>query len=410
MPRKTKKQTRRGNGEGSIYQNKDRWCGQVMMGYNELGKPIRKTFYGDTREDVARQVVAATNNVFNGTVAVEMKKDLTVAKMINDFLWTFKKPSVSDVTFEWYLNIAKAHIIPELGMIPAIELTPHIIQTQINRMYEKERLSVRTIKTTRDILNQTYNHAVEMKQVAMNPVSGTKLPKPSRVLAEKREAEKVIPVDARMGILRATEKDLRMKTAITTLMFTGMRVGEWLALTWGQVDFSNSVITIDRAATKACEYNADRELISRKTVVGETKTQCSERKIKVSMIVIDVLSEWKKALPDHVRKSVHKDVISDECVVFPNDLGQMRTYNGFRNTYRRFMAENNLGNYSLHSYRHTHATMLLERGVNPRVVQKLLGHREIETTLGIYSHVLPEVFDGVAGIVKDIHADMIAAK
>ena len=86
----------------------------------------------------------------------------------------------------------------------------------------------------------------------------------------------------------------------------------------------------------------------------------------------------------------------------------MRTYNGFRTTYLRFMRKHNLGEYSLHSYRHTFATMLLEKGVNPKIVQKLLGHQDIETTLGTYSHVLPEVFDGVAGVVGELHADMVA--
>ena len=72
------------------------------------------------------------------------------------------------------------------------------------------------------------------------------------------------------------------------------------------------------------------------------------------------------------------------------------------------MSENSLGNYPLHSYRHPFATMLLERGVNPKVVQKLLGHRDIETTLGTYSHVLPEVFDSVSGIMGEFHAGMIS--
>jgi len=179
-------------------------------------------------------------------------------------------------------------------------------------------------------------------------------------------------------------------------------------MTWGQVDFKNNVITVDRAITKTCEYNEDGKLKSRKTVVGDTKTQCSERKIKVSQIVMAALKDWRKVLPEHVRKSVKTDVLSAGSVVFPNNLGQMRTYNGFRSTYRRFMAENNLGNYALHIYRHTFSTMLLERGVNPKVVQKLLGHRDIETTLGTYSHVLPEVFDGVAGILGEIHADMVS--
>ena len=113
-----------------------------------------------------------------------------------------------------------------------------------------------------------------------------------------------------------------MKAAITTLMFTGMRVGEWLALTWEQVDFHNNVITIDRAITKACEYNEDGSLKDRKTVVGDTKTQCSIRKIKVSPVVMDVLREWQKALPGHVRSPAKSNLLSAKSVVFPNNMGQ----------------------------------------------------------------------------------------
>ena len=107
-----------------------------------------------------------------------------------------------------------------------------------------------------------------------------------------------------------------------------------------------------------------------------------------------------RVIPSH-------DILSPDAVVFPNNLGNMRTYDGFRTTYRRFMAENNLGNYNLHSYRHTFATMMLEECVNPKIVQKLLGHQDIETTLGTYSHVLAEVYDGVADTVSSLHNAMI---
>ena len=66
----------------------------------------------------------------------------------------------------------------------------------------------------------------------------------------------------------------------------------------------------------------------------------------------------------------------------------MRTYDGFRTTYRRFLDENELPYYPIHSFRHTFATMLLESSVNPRIVQKMLGHRDIETTLGIYNQIM----------------------
>jgi len=407
MPRKSKKQTRRGNNEGSIYQSKGKWCGQVSIGYNEKGKLVRKTYYGDTRDEVAKKVTAAANQAFEGELTVTvMTSDTTVKELMTDFLWTFKKPTVSDVTFEWYRNINETHIIPSLGEIPAVELTPQTIQALINKMYGEINLKVRTIKAVRDTLNQAYNHAIGLKQVKMNPVSGTRLPKQSRMQAEKKEEHKAIPVNTRTEILKAAERNICIKTALTVLMFTGMRIGEWLALTWGQVDFENNIITIDRAITKTYEYDEEGNITGKESVVGDTKTLCSVRKIKVSQVVMDVLRDWQKALPDHVRKSVKHNVLSIKCVVFPNNLGQMRTYNGFRSTYRRFMDKNGLGDYPLHSYRHTFATILLEENVNPKVVQKLLGHSDIETTLGTYSHVLPEVFDGVAGIVSKVHIDM----
>jgi integrase len=253
------------------------------------------------------------------------------------------------------------------------------------------------------LLNQAFTHALEVNLVERNPVTGTKIPKVPRAKGDDDNA-KVITVADRTKILAATDGDLRMKTALTVLMFTGMRIGEFLALTWGNVDFESGVITIDRAITHKCEYDDEHNLTTRSTVVGMTKTVSSTRKVKVSTAVTDVLLEWRDNLPSHFRCPLDHDPLALSAVVFPNDLGQMRTYDGFRTTYRRFMTEHGLPSYALHSYRHTFATMLLETGTNPRVVQKLLGHADIETTLGIYSHVLPEVFDGAADTLTGVYA------
>jgi len=169
----------------------------------------------------------------------------------------------------------------------------------------------------------------------------------------------------------------------------------------------NHVINIDRALTHSCEYDDEGNISGRKSVVGTTKTQCGKRKIKVSPVVIAALTIWRAELKQYIKLNVNNDVLALDAVVFPNRNGQMRTYDGFRANYRRFMTKHGLGDYPLHSYRHTFATMLLETGINPKVVQKLLGHRDVETTLGTYSHVLSEVFDGVADTMSSIHADML---
>ena len=392
MPRKiTKKPTRRGNNEGSIYQRKDgKWCGQVLLGYKPDGKPNRKTFYGKTREEVARKVAEATHQVFSGTVPTEKEK-LKVEQLMQDFLWTFKRPTVTDVTFEWYLNLASAHIVPSLGKLDVCDVTAMTVQRFINNLHTEKGLAARTIKAVRDLLKQAFAHAAKLKFIDRNPVLDTKLPKQPRAVTDRDDDKKVITRAERSNIIAAAEGDLRMKTALTVLMFTGMRVGEFLALPWKNVDFENGKLT------------------KRRTVVGGTKTQCSNRSFRVTPVVIEVLREWREALPEHMRCRPKHDILAPEAVVFPNDLGEMRTYDGFRTTYRRFMAANGLGDYTLHSYRHTFATMLLETGVNPKVVQKMLGHRDIETTLGIYSHVLAEVYDGVVEAITEIHERLRAA-
>ena len=101
-------------------------------------------------------------------------------------------------------------------------------------------------------------------------------------------------------------------------------------------------------------------------------------------------------------------LITGDAVIFPNKHGETRTYSGFRTVYNKFLKKYGLEQYNLnlHKYRHTFATMLLEDGVNPKVVQKLLGHKTIQITLDTYSHVLSEVYTAVAGTIDNIYENI----
>jgi site-specific recombinase XerD len=84
-----------------------------------------------------------------------------------------------------------------------------------------------------------------------------------------------------------------------------------------------------------------------------------------------------------------------ENLVFPNKEGKLRSYSGFRRQFGRYLKENGIGEITFHQFRHTFATMMLERGVNRRVVQEL-GHKDISTTLGIYTGVTSSVMKEAA--------------
>lgn len=170
------------------------------------------------------------------------------------------------------------------------------------------------------------------------------------------------------------------------LLYTGIRVGELMALRWENIDRENMLLHIENAITTQCEFDDNGKTISRKVIIGDTKTAASQRVIPLEPEVLEVLDEWRM-YSQTVQKRARQQ--GNEGYIFPNKYGGLRSYQGFQKQFKRFLDENGLGDYGItfHKFRHTFATLLMEQGTNPRVVQELLGHRDIETTLGIYTTV-----------------------
>lgn len=120
------------------------------------------------------------------------------------------------------------------------------------------------------------------------------------------------------------------------------------------------------------------------------------------------LREWMR----HVAtlKGGLKVLVPEGFVFVSTRTMKMRTYSGFRASYRHFLERNGFERegLNLHRFRHTYASMLLEQEINPKIVQKLLGHRDVSTTLGVYTHVVPEVFSGVTTAVNDASEKLLA--
>ena len=379
MPRKPSKPktTRRGKNEGSVYRRKNgKWVGQVTVGYHpDTGKPIRKYTYANTREEAAHWI-ALTLVSETSKAAPSLASELLLKDFLHRWLTTFKTYEVCSRTMELYYSCERLHIVPALGDIPVAELTASRIQTFLYYLQAEKQLSRRTTSLVRSILIQLYDYAVEMSLAPINPARSTKLPRqPQRPESE----EKVIPIAQREAVLAAAQKDPIMRPIITTLLFTGMRIGELLALQWKHIDFAAHTITIAQSVTRELTFDENGKTIDMTDVLGSTKTRTSHRVIQAPELVLT----------------------PEGFIFISTRTMSMRTYSGFRASYRHFLDRNGFSGegLNLHRYRHTYASMLLEQEINPKIVQKLLGHRDVSTTLGIYTHVVPEVFAGVAAAV-----------
>lgn len=388
----TKKKTRRGNGEGSIYQKPDgKWMAQALLGYKSDGKPIRKAFTGKTCREVAAKLAAATSQVFQGTIIAQ--PDMSSFEEFSQYWLSVKRIEVTPHTLSWNNTMLSTYILPMIGGIPLGELSVIHLQDIINHLADKD-LSHRTIKSVRDLLNQLMKFACRQRMISSNPVECVTIPKEQRKAGE--DTCKAIPIALRTEILKAAQTEPVMKPIIITLMLSGMRPSEALALSWENVDMERRIITINQALTVTYDYDRFVNTSNKRTELGPPKTNAGYRKIAVPQADIDVLAEWKLYV---LTLPKAEQMLDPKNAIFASTTTDgYRTYQGFRASYRHFLKRYNLEDerLNLHRYRHAYATMLLEMGINPRAVQKLMGYSNIYTTLGTYSHVVGEVYENVA--------------
>ena len=177
-------------------------------------------------------------------------------------------------------------------------------------------------------------------------------------------------------------------------MFAGLRIGEALALKWKNIDFANKTIKIERAITQTLKFDEQGNVKDRTTVIGDTKTACSVRDIPVTDIVLETLKQWKEkqSKRQETNPNVTAILTAPTSFVFANDNGSYRTYYGTRVIFDRFKRRNGLNKYHIHFHglRHTFSNMLFEMNENPKVIQQLLGHRDVKTTITVYNSVNSE--------------------
>ena len=389
------KENRRIKGDGSLYFNEQKqvWVAQSNDYDPKTGKRIRKSATGKTKPEALSKMRALQSG--KTTRPMPKSKSLS-AKGENlydftmDYLMVFKKPTVTSRTFEWYRNISN-HIQDGLGDKAIERLTARDIQLFFNGLAENK--SDATLRRVNTLLNQVLRHAVKQKVISENPMDdGVKRPKAKNA----SQKGKALPRHVCRDILTAVEASTTYKPLVTILLYTGIRVGELMALRWENIDRDNMLLHIENAVTSECQFDDSGKTINRSVVISDTKTAASKRVIPLEPDVLAVLDEWRENSEKRQKKAIQQ---GNEGYIFPNQYGGLRSYQGFQKQFKRFLDENGLGEYGItfHKFRHTFATLLMEQGTNPRVVQELLGHKDIQTTLGVYTTVSMGVMEKETG-------------
>lgn len=392
--------TRRANNEGSIFQRKDgRWVGAATTGYDSEGKIIRKFIYGKSRMEVADKLTELTNRIESNNFDYVDKNNM--ARLMSEWLLVFKKNQVSPRTFEGVFSKYKIHIEPKIGNMKIDEISTLTIQKLLNQMLD-DGYSLDVVRKTKVIFNQFFDYAVQNKFVNNNPTLLTRVKSKERKIYDGENKYKAIPPEVREKFLSSLNEHKLLKPLCLCMMLSGLRTGETLALMWKDIDFENKTIKVERAATVVPKFDENGKIIKRTTVISETKTTCSKRTVPMPELLINALQDYKV---EQELKGDEKNInLTDtSSLVFCNDDGSLRTYYGTKKIFYRFLETHKLNKYGIHFHtlRHTYSNMLFEADQNPKVIQALLGHKSVNTTITTYNSVDKSYFQKATDVLNN---------
>lgn len=184
---------------------------------------------------------------------------------------------------------------------------------------------------------------------------------------------------------------LRYKAIVITLLYSGMRRGELCGLNWDDIDFRNGLVQINKSSIYTVEKGVFEDT---------TKNESSKRVIKLPQPAIDVLKQYKVHQASERLKLGDKWIESGKVFVQWN--GKPIHPDTITKWFGEFVKQHNLPNISIHSLRHTNATLLIAGGADLRTVSKRLGHANMSTTANIYTHAIQSADERAAQIFDDM--------
>lgn len=330
-----------------------------------------KTVKGTKKEaeQVMRKLISEAEKGYHVT-----NNKITILEWVQTWIEVYITPNVSPTTLSRYQGMIKRYINPLLGNMQVQQLTTLAVQSWVNGLKVSpasgKEMSAATIKHTYHVLKGAMDKAVLAGIIPRSPCQGIMLPK-----GEKKAA--IVYDEQQIQQLLQAAKGTEMELPIDMELCLGLRRGELLGLEWGDVDWKKGQIHIIR----------NRVIVNGKSVVKDPKTATSKRTIDVPARLMEKLKQHQRTCQMNRLRMGEDYTATDYIIVhpdgkpiYPEYLSQMLT---------KLQKKYDLPQCRFHDLRHLCASIMLMQGVNVKVAQERLGHKDISTTLNIYSHVLP---------------------
>lgn len=359
---------RRDAGSGTIRLRPDgKWEGRYTVGYHpETGKQIMRSVYAKTKREVREKLNKALTELKEGTYIEPTS--LTVGEWLDTWLKEYKinlRPETK-ASYEMHIRI---HLKPDLGKIRLNKLTTHQIQHLYNKLTNERGLSPKTVKNVHGALHAALEQAKINGYLRVNPSEGVTLPK------KEKEELRIMDSDDVSTFLRAIEGD-EYELPLFVALFTGLRQGELLGLTWDCVDFHKGTLLINKQHNRA-KGEKDFHFSPLKNSRPRVLTPASA--------VMDALREQQRRQTQWATE-LGSAWDNSENLVFTTQTGRYINNKTLWMNFKRIVTELGMPELRFHDLRHTFSINSLQAGDDIKTVQENLGHATASFTLATYAH------------------------
>ena len=356
---------RRGNGEGSIYKNEklNMWTGQYTKPNGKRG-----AVYGKTRQEVKEKLVKVLAEI--QTHSYIETSSITLIEITRSIVEDrYNSNKTRDNAYRTNLDTIKRIEKSNIAKMKIQKITEEHLKDYLNSLTSKYSNS--SIRKVYGLLNATFRRAVAKGYIVRNPFDNKEeMQRPQSKKKDKKVKALTLEEQQKLEVALKEYSDTTYKNIIRLALYTGMRSGEILALKISDIDLRNKVIHIQRTLTK--DINA-------KTIIGEdTKTEDSVRDIVIDEVIEKILKD-----------SIRLFQFNENNLLFLRN-GKLITNSQVNIAFKKLCKQNDINagyNVNFHMLRHTFATRCIESGMPAEVVQKKLGHHDVEITINTYTDI-----------------------
>jgi len=355
--------------QGSIRaRTKGRWEIRVELGSGPDGKRKRKIVQLKGNKIEANKKLRELLALQDKGFSLDVSKT-TLGVFLEQWLTDYAETNTSQRTAQGYRGVVRRYLVPVLGGVPLVKLSPQHVQSLYTDMLGKG-LSAQTVVHAHRVLREALKHGVKWGLLMRNVCDMADPPRPRR-----KEMATLVGADVQRFLDAASGS--AYGAVFFLALYTGMRRSELMGLKWSAVDIHNKTISVTQTLIR---------ITGKGLIATEPKSSRSRRLVSLPPAAVALLSGLRVKQRED-RQSVGIETASD--YVFSRFDGSLIDPDTITHAFADIIKKAGLPHVRFHDLRHTHATIMMEQGVNPKTVAERLGHASVVITLDTYSHVLP---------------------